>query len=112
AAARDPALDGLQESARGRGRPGVSLDGSHRACALGRRDLRALVGLDLLQNIGHCAFDTAIRRSSRPSASPLSTDFAASAMPSFRSLARPATISAAAAFKSATSRNALLRPLS
>ena len=40
---------------------------------------------------------TAIRRSSAPSASPLSIDCVASATPSLRSLRLPATISAAAA---------------
>jgi len=54
--------------------------------------------------LAHSAFETLIRRSSRPSASPLSRDFAASAAPSFKSLALPATINDAAALKTAISR--------
>ena len=51
-------------------------------------------------------FDTAISRSSRPSASPESTEWAAACRPSVRSFALPATTSAAAALRSATSRKA------
>ncbi len=58
------------------------------------------------------AFDTATSLSSRSFAAPESIDFAASAMPSFRSLALPATASAAAALSSATSRNGPLVPCS
>src|SRR5262249_58096422 len=46
-------LDRGEEAAR-RGRsPGFRLDGAERARALRRRDLGALVGLDLGQDIGH-----------------------------------------------------------
>src|SRR6266478_8021799 len=85
--------------------------------ALGSGDLRALVGLDLAQDIGHRGLpgqplETAIRCFSRAAAAPLSSDLVPSATPSFRFLARPATISAAAALSSATSRKGLGIPSS
>src|SRR5262249_5701177 len=94
----------------GRGRRALDLGGGTRA--LGRRDLLALIGLDLAQHIGHKAFEPTPSRSSRPSASPESSDLLASAAPSFRSLARPATTSAAAAFSTAMSRKGPFTPLS
>ena len=60
------------------------------------------VSLDLGEDVAHhasAAFDTAISRSRLPSASLESIDFAASVAPSFRSLALPATTSAAAALR-------------
>src|SRR6266550_1705709 len=56
--------------------------------------------------------ETAISCSSRAAAAPLSSDFVLSATPSFKVLARPATINAAAAFSSATSRKGLGIPSS
>src|SRR3984893_11359533 len=56
--------------------------------------------------------ETAIRCFRRAAAAPLSSDLLPSATPSFRFLARPATISAAAAFSSATSRKGLGIPSS
>src|SRR5262249_28310548 len=111
-AGRDAPLDRFQKAARRGGRLRGRFDHRIGALALGRGDLLALVGLDLFQDVGHCAFETLIRRCSRPSASPLSSDFAAIAAPSFRSLALPATIKAAAAFSTAMSRYGPLLPLS
>ena len=69
------------------------LDLGQRPRAFGRRDLLALVGFDLGEDVGHALRRSrpAISRSSRPSASPESSDFAATATPSFRSFALPAT---------------------
>src|SRR5436190_23716478 len=83
-----------------------------RARALSRCDLLALVCFDFRQDVSHAALDTAINRSRRPSASAESKDLVATATPSFRSFALPATTMAAAAFKSATSRNGPFLPLS
>src|SRR5262245_17445857 len=108
------ALERGKKSARRRRRLDVGLDRGEWTRALGRRDLLALIGLDLAEDIGHGAhaFDTAISRSSRPRASPESTDFSASATAAFRSFALPATISPAAALRMATSRKAPFLPLS
>src|SRR5262249_43134868 len=81
---------------------------------LRRGDFFALVDPDLGEDVRHQAaavFDTLINRSSRPSASPESTEWAAACSPSVRSFAVPATTSAAAAFKRATSRKADGLPL-
>src|SRR5882762_10692590 len=85
--------------------------------ALGSGDLLALVGLDLAQDIGHRGLpgqplETAISCFSRAAAAPLSSDLVPSTTPSFKFFARPATISAAAAFSSATSRKGLGIPWS
>src|SRR5262249_20426310 len=100
----------------GRGRGlGGSLDLGERQRALGGGDLLALISLDLGEDVGHRApqaFAALIRRSSRPFAAPESIDLAASATPSFRSMARPATIRAAAGFTVATSRNGPVLPFS
>ena len=109
-AARKLFADRAHETARRRCFFGARLDVGKRMRALGGRDLLALVGLDLGQDIGHLwrlsdqPRETAIRCFSRAAAAPLSSDWVPSATPSFKSLARPATISAAAAFSSATSR--------
>ena len=52
-AAREPALDRPQETARRRGRPGRGLDRGGRPRALRRRDLLALVGFDAGEDVGH-----------------------------------------------------------
>ena len=52
---RELALDRPNEAARGRGGLGVGLDAGERTHVLGGRDLVALVGLDLAQNVGHRA---------------------------------------------------------
>src|SRR5918995_2170798 len=75
-------LERFEETAWGRGRLRSSLDRGVRPRLLGCGDLLALVGFDLFQDVAHCAFDTLISRSSRPSASPLSIDLAAIAAPS------------------------------
>src|SRR5262245_23453279 len=106
------ALDRGKKAARRRRGSRRLLDLGERARALGGRDLLALVFFDLRQDVGHDSFDTAISRSSRPSASAESSDFAATMRPSFRSFALPATTMAAAAFKSAMSRNGPFLPLS
>src|SRR5215203_4690595 len=111
-AAGDPPFDGVAESARGGGGLGGGLDIGVRARALGGGDLLAFVGLDFLEDIAHDAFEIATSRPSRPSASPLSIDFAAIAAPALRSLARPETTSAAAALSTAMSRYGPLSPLS
>src|SRR5258708_12091944 len=86
--------------------------------ALGGSDLLALVSLDLGENVGHRQgalgqlLETAIRCFSRAAAAPLSSELVPSATPSFKFFARPATISAAAPFSSATSRKALAIPSS
>src|SRR5258707_14327511 len=86
--------------------------------ALGGSDLLALVSLDLGENVGHRQgalgqlLETAIRCFSRAAAAPLSSDLVPSTTPSFKFFARPATISAAAAFSSATSRKGLGLPSS
>ena len=109
-AARKLFPDRTQEATRRRGRLGAGFDLGQRMRPLGGGDFLALVGLDLGQDIGHLwrpsdqPRETAIRCFSRAAAAPLSSDLAPSATPSFKSLARPATISAAAAFNSATSR--------
>src|SRR6185312_13290183 len=100
----DPPLDGLQKATRSRGRFRRGFDIRIRADALGGGDFVSLVRLDLFEDVGHCAFDTAISRSSRPSASPVSIERVAIAAPSLRSSARPETTSAAAALRIAISR--------
>src|ERR1700751_407467 len=105
----------MQEAARWRGAFCILLQRRQRTRALCRGDLLPLVGFDpgedVGQNYASTAFETAIKRSSRPSASPVSIDLAASAAPCLRSFAFPATISAAAAFRIATSRKAPGLPL-
>ena len=102
--------DRAHETARRRRGLRKRFDARQRMRALGGGDLLALVGLDLAQDVGHRQrfldqpFETATRCLSRDAAAPLSSDLTPIATPSFRSLARPATISAAAAFSSATSR--------
>ena len=102
--------DRALETARRRRRLGAGLNVGKRMRPLGGGDFLALVGLDLGQDIGHLwrpsdqPRETATRCFSRAAAAPLSSDVVPNATPSFRSLARPATISAAAAFRSATSR--------
>ena len=113
-AGRKLALDRGEEAARRRRRLGRRLDRRGRTRALRRRDLLALVGLDLGKDVGHPVsqpFDTCTSRSRRALAAPELIDFAACATPCLRSLARPATTSPAAAFMSATSRNGPLRAL-
>src|SRR6266446_8787622 len=115
-----------------RSRSGIGLDRGDGAGALGRRNLFALVGLDLGENVRHraftrvldrCgargkpssdshAFEIATRRWSRVAASPESMEACASVSAPLRSLARAATISAAAALRMATSRKAPPLPLS
>src|SRR4051794_10121376 len=88
--------------------------------ALGRRDFLAFIGLDLGQDVRHVharpdslqLLDTEISCFSRAAAAPLSSDSRPIATPSLRVLTRPATMSAAAAFKSATSRYGLGMPSS
>src|ERR1700751_1821612 len=105
----------MQEAARWRGAFCILLKRRRRTHALCRGDLLALVGFDLGEDVGQnyasTALETAIKRSSRPSASPVSIDLAASAAPCLRSCVLPATMSAAAAFRIATSRKALGFPL-
>ena len=116
-AAGDAALDRARRSRAAARRALASASSvGERARALGGGDLLALVGFDLARE---CRVMLASARSTprsagraRPSAAPLSIDLAASAAPSFRSLALPATISAAAALSSATSRKAPGLPLS
>jgi hypothetical protein len=109
-AARKLVPDRAHKTARRRGRLGAGFDLGQRMRPLGRGDFLALVAFDLGQDIGHLWHltdqprETAIRCFSRLAAAPLSSDLAPIATPSFKSLARPATISAAAAFNSATSR--------
>ena len=109
-AARKLVADRAQKTARRRGRLGAGFDLGQRMRPLGRGDFLALVGLDLGQDIGHLwrpsdqPRETAIRCFSRAAAAPLSSDLAPIATPSFKVPARPATINAAAAFNSATSR--------
>src|SRR5262249_26771928 len=111
-AAGHASLKRAHETARRRGGLGSGLDHCIGPRALGCRDLVALVGFDGFQNVGHQALETLIRRCNRPSASPESSDFAAIATPSFKSLARPATIRDAAALRIAISRYGPLVPLS
>src|SRR4029077_18209574 len=108
----EPALERGQKAARRRGNFRGGLDFRKRTRTFRRCDLLALVGFDLGEDVAHDAYalDTAISRSSRPSASALSTDLIAIATPSFRSLALPATTIAAAALSSATSRNGPFLP--
>src|SRR5712691_1360236 len=111
----EPAFDRLDESARGRRRLRRGLDRGERARALGGRDLVALIGFDLVEDVGHgllYAFEIATRRSRRVAASPESTDVCANANACLRSLARSATIRPAAALSKATSRKAPFLPLS
>src|SRR5690606_32426356 len=79
--------------------------GPHGLCG---RDFLALIGFDLLENIGHCArpFETATRRASVSFALPLSIASRAMATPALRSSALSATINAAAALSSTISRYA------
>src|SRR5262245_10254425 len=115
AAGREFAFDGAEEATRRRDRFGLGLDRGERASALRGRDLFALVGLDLGENIGHrdhLPSDALINRCRRLSASPESIDFCASATACLRSAARPATTRPAAALRIETSRNGPLRPLS
>src|SRR5258708_21843779 len=107
-----------------RSRSGIGLDRGDGAGTLGRRNLFALVGLDLGENVRHraftrvldrCgargkpssdshAFEIATRRWSRVAASPESMDACASASAPLRSLAPAATVSAAPALRMATAR--------
>src|SRR5262249_5832865 len=98
----------------------------HRRCGIapGSEVVRSRVCGATLRCASHCtapgkpapssyhALDTWISRSRRPPASPEASDFWASATPSFRVLARPATTSPAAALNTATSRNGPFCPLS
>src|SRR3974390_2504468 len=107
-AAGKPALDRAGETARRRGRLCFGFEYGQWLLAFGGGDLVALVRLDLFQDVGHhdtVLLETAIRRSRRPSASPLSIALAARARASWRSPALRATISVAAALRMATSRN-------
>src|SRR5581483_7055292 len=109
-------LDRANKAARRRGCLGAGLDLGRRMRAFGGGDLLALVRLDPGQDIRHRSqswlLETATRCFSRAPAAPLSSDFLPSATPSFRSLALPATINAAAALRRATSRKALGLPSS
>src|SRR5205085_12151987 len=71
------------------------------------RDTGALLGTDLGENVAHAVLllVAAIKRSSTRRAAPLSIDRAANSAPSRNEAARPATISEAALFSSATSRS-------
>src|SRR5262249_41860473 len=112
-AAQAAALDRGQETARRRGTGGLLAQLGKRASALGGGDFLALIGFDPNKHVAHGqSLEIAIRRSSRPSASPESIDFFAIRIPPWRSDARPATTSAAAALRIATSRNGPFLPLS
>src|SRR4029077_20605029 len=108
----DALFNRSQKSARRLGGFCGLLKFSARAGLFCRRNFLAFVSFDFRQNIRHGAFDTAINLSRRAFAAPLSIDFAASAAPSFKSLAFPATISEAAALITETSRNGPGVPLS
>src|SRR5215813_1394287 len=109
------AFNRTNEPARRTGGLGLRLERGERQRTLCRCDLRALISFDLGEDVRHRrphAFATARRRSSRPLASPESTDWCATATPCLRSFARPATTRAAAALRMATSRNGPGWPLS
>src|SRR5947208_12037589 len=131
-ARREFAPDRGRKTARSRSRSGIGLDRGQGTDALGRRNLFAFVGLDLDENVRHggltrfvsrcgvrekpsCnshAFEIVTRRWSRFAASPESIDAWASASAPLRSLARAATISAAAALRIEISWKAPPLPLS
>src|SRR5690606_14581279 len=100
------ALDGLDEAAR----RGLVMGFGHHfrpgPCGLGRRDLLAFIGFDLLENIGHHArpFDAATRRARVCPALPLSIVSRARAMPSSIVATLSATSKAAPALSSTVSR--------
>src|SRR6185295_4149094 len=106
------AFDRGKKAARRRCGLGGGLDFRERARRLGSRDLLALVGFYFGEDVSHQEFEILMSRSSRPSASLESSDLVATATPSFRSFALPATTIAAAALSSATSRNGPFLPLS
>ena len=114
-------LDRLDEAARRIVIMRLAGQGLERHAHLGRRDFAPLIGLDLLQNIGHrsslgglhghtnrqcgaARFDTFTSLASVPAARPSSMAAAAKAAPCFKSSAFPATTSAIAAFRMAISR--------
>src|SRR5262249_39856359 len=109
--ARDPPLECRQEAARWGRRLRGRLDLPEGPRGFRRRDLLALVGFDFGENVRHDhALEILTSRSSRPSASPDSSALVAIPIPSFKSFALPATMMAAAALSSATSRNGHFLP--
>src|SRR5690606_20589530 len=98
-------IDGPGEAPRGGLGLCFALYDGQRAGALRRRDLIAFVGADAFEHVHDQRLDTSTSFSRRFIAAPVSSDCAASLAPSLMSFALPATISAAAAFRTATSRN-------
>lgn len=91
----------------------IVFESSQKQRVFAGRDPFALMSVGRGQNVGQLgchALETVIRRFSRAAAAPRSSESFPSATPSCSVEARPAIIKAAAAFKSAASRNRLGAP--